>query len=286
MENSLFHGEIVTSRRTVYTPSPFARENLLYLQEVGSLKAQKPHTSRRDGLNSYLFFIVSAGSGTLEYMGKKHTLEAGDCVFIDCHSRYSHTTKENLWELKWVHFYSHNMFGIYQKYAERGGAAVFRPENLSDFDAVWQYIFDISTGDDYIRDMRINENLSRLLTLLMAESWHPEAITATARKKQNLYDIKEYINAHYKEKITLEMLSQKFFINKFYLTRVFKEQFDISVNGYIMRLRITNAKQLLRFTDKSVEDIGIECGIGPAQYFSRAFKKIEGVSPKEYRQRW
>ena len=55
MDEGLFQGDIVTSKRILYTPSPFARNALLYLQETGELKAKKPHVSHRQGLASYLF---------------------------------------------------------------------------------------------------------------------------------------------------------------------------------------------------------------------------------------
>ena len=58
MDDALFHGNIVNSRRILYTPSAFARSNLLHLQELGSLTAQRPHVSRRENLASCLFFLV------------------------------------------------------------------------------------------------------------------------------------------------------------------------------------------------------------------------------------
>ena len=75
---------IVSSDRVLYTPTPFAKSALLYLQEIGSLQAEQPHISSRTHLSSYLFFCVNSGSGELDYQGKKHKLTAGDCVFIDC----------------------------------------------------------------------------------------------------------------------------------------------------------------------------------------------------------
>ena len=70
------------------------------------------------------------------------------------------------------------------------------------------------------------------------------------------------------------------------VTRVFKEQFGLSVTSYLTQLRITQAKRLLRFTDKSVENVAQECGLNDANYFSRLFKKVEGTTPGEYRRQW
>ena len=70
MDTPLFDGELVHARRMIYTPSAFAKSNLVHLQEVGQLQARSPHASTRQGLASYLFFVVESGSGTLEYEGE------------------------------------------------------------------------------------------------------------------------------------------------------------------------------------------------------------------------
>ena len=134
--------------------------------------------------------------------------------------------------------------------------------------------------------MKIYEKLTALLTLLMEESWNPQEKRRRSTGKQNLQNIKEYLDQNYREKITLDQLSEQFFINKFYLTRIFKEQFGLSVTNYLLQTRITHAKQLLRFTDLSIEKIGQECGMHDANYFSRMFKKVEGISPGEFRKLW
>ncbi len=276
---------IVSSNRVLYTPSAFARSSLLHLQEIGTLQALAPHTSSRSNLQSYLFFTVLGGSGELTYDGKKYYLKKGDMVFIDCRKPYSHTTDANLWSLRWCHFYGPTLSFVYEKYVERGGRPTFRPEETASFLSTLDSLYKLASGSDYIRDMRINEELNRLCTLLMEQSWNPEEAT-TAPKKLSVVEVKEYLEQHYAEKITLDKLSKQFFINKYYLTRVFKEQFGQSITAYLTSLRITHAKQLLRFSDKSVEEIGLECGLGQLHYFSRVFKEVEGVAPSVYRSQW
>ena len=276
---------IVSSNRVLYTPSAFARTSLLHLQEIGTLQALAPHTSSRSNLQSYLFFTVLSGSGELVYDGKKYELKKGDMVFIDCRKPYSHTTDSNLWSLRWCHFYGPTLSFVYEKYVERGGRPTFRPEETASFLSTLDSLYKLASGSDYIRDMRINEELNRLCTLLMEQSWNPEEAT-TAPKKLSVVEVKEYLEQHYAEKISLNELSKQFFINKYYLTRVFKEQFGQSITAYLTSLRITHAKQLLRFSEKSVEEIGLKCGLGQLHYFSRVFKEVEGVPPSIYRSQW
>ena len=246
LHDSLDTSPVVFSDRILYTPTSFAKTALLYLQEIGSLQAKKPHTSSRTHLSSYLFFCVNSGSGELEYQRKKYKLGRGDCVFIDCQQPYSHSTDKDLWSLSWIHFSGVTMQDIYRKYQERGGCPVFHPENITAFTELHKSLFTLASSDDYIRDMRINGGLNELLVLLMKESWHPAERSDAILKKQNLDPIRDYLDTHYTEKVSLDALADQFFISKFYLTRVFKEQFGVSINTYVLNLRITKAKQMLR----------------------------------------
>ncbi len=281
---------IVDSNRVLYTASPFARSTLFHLQEIGELKALHQHRSSRSNLQSFLFFTVVSGSGVLNYEGQKYELKQSDCVFIDCGKPYIHQTDENnLWTLRWIHLYGPALPSIYRKYCERGGRTVFQPSTnakLQAFMEVHNTLMTTAKSDDYMRDMLINQHLSALLTLIMSESWHPEDQEDMPKKRMMLLPIKEYLDSNYNLKITLDDLAEKYFINKYYLSKSFKEQYGVSVNNYLLSVRITKAKQLLRFSNKPIEQIGLECGLGQAHYFSSKFKEIEGVPPSVYREQW
>ncbi len=282
MSNNLLPND---SARILYTPSAFAKQALLHLQETGILHATSPHTSRREELSSLLFFIVLSGEGLLSYSGETYPLKAGDCVLIDCRKPYSHSTSVNLWSLQWVHFYGNHVSEIYAKYLQRGGKCCFCPHNFDTYRELLTEISQIARGTDSIRDMLLCEKLTSLLTLIMKETTPLESKQQEATK-DTLNRLKEYLDTHYTDKISLDELSAGFFINKFYLTRVFKEQFGQSVNSYITGRRITKAKQLLRFSDMSIEEIAGECGFTDANYFSRTFKKIEEITPGAFRHNW
>ncbi len=286
MEKDFFQSNIVNSDRILYTPSAFAKQSLIHLQEVGTLKANKPHINKRSRLASYLFFIVIEGEGSLEYEGEKYHLNENDCVFIDCRNNYCHQSSEKLWKLKWAHFNGENMNGIYEKFTERCGSPVFKTKNPAKYETALDVIYETANSSDYVRDMKIFEKLTSLLSLIMEDCWTAEKEGYNSPKKQNLFEIKEYIDTNISEKITLDELSEKFFVNKFYLTRIFKDQFGISVNNYIIQQRITYAKRLLRFSDMTIEEIAATCGISDGNYFAKVFKKVEGVSPREFRRRW
>lgn len=285
LDKALFHGDLVNTSRIIYTPSDFAKLSLFHIQEIGTLQATKPHTSKRESLQSYLFFIVNSGSGKLVYDETEYDLSRGFCVFIDCLHPYSHTTTDDLWSLSWIHFDGPSMANIYQKYIERGGLPAYNPKDQISYKSTFKELYDVVVSNSFVRDMEINTKISEILSLIMADSWNPEK-SKTGTKKTIMIEIKKYLDENFAKKIALDDISKRYFINKYYLTRVFKEQFGISIMDYLQSVRITEAKNLLRFSDMSAEEIGVKTGIGDVYYFSRVFKKVEGISIREYRTQW
>ena len=289
MVNNLFTSSpSVRSSRILYTPSPFARSSLLHLQEVGSLTAIRAHTSKREKLQSYLCFMVEDGEGELVYEGKKYELRSGDVVFIDCRKAYSHSTGLNpnteLWSLRWCHFYGPNMGAIYRKYQERGGKPVFQTNQLQSYYDILDELYNIASSPDYVRDMRIHEKLSSLLILLMEDAWDDTQMQATP-DTLDIQAIKDYLDENFKKRISLDDLADSFYLNKYYLMKLFKDRYGMTINAYLNQARVTWVKQQLRFTDKTVEILAAELQIEPA-YLSRLFKKVEGISPTQFRKSW
>ncbi len=286
MKKSFPQDKMVNSSRILYTPSAFAKNNLMHLQEIGTLQALSSHTSKRSRLASYLFFCVKSGSGTLVYEGITYTLAAGDCVFLDCHKTYAHNTSDDLWCLQWAHFDGPNMEPIYNKITDHHSSPVFRPLYLTAYETLLTELQDLTGIENNARDMLISEKISGLLALIMQDCDNQDTNKTIPSKSLVLLDIKQYLDEHFREKITLEELSKLFFIDKYYLTRRFKQYYGTTVNAYLQQLKITHAKHLLRFSEHSIEEIAVECGIDDPNYFARLFKKIEGLAPGEFRRSW
>ena len=308
MPDSLFSNssiDSVSSNRIIYTPSTFARSSLIHLQETGTLQATHPHKNERSGLSSCLFFTVLSGSGRLTYEGKGYDLISGDCVFIDCKKPYSHETgnstdleqadatieatdtagpTNDLWSLQWCHFYGPNMGAIYRKYQERGGRPVFRTSQLNSYHDILDELYNIASSPDYVRDMRIHEKLSSLLILLMEDAWDDTQMQETP-DTLDIQAVKDFLDENFKSRISLDDLAGSFYLNKYYLMKLFKDRYGMTINAYLNTLRTTWVKQQLRFTDKTVEMLAEELQIESA-YLSRLFKKVEGVSPTSFRKSW
>lgn len=98
-----------------------------------------------------------------------------------------------------------------------------------------------------------------------------------------VYKAMDYIRKNCLRKLSLEEIANTVYLSKAYLSNIFKQETGISITEFINRARIDYSKKLLRETSLSLVDIANECCFGDQSYFSRVFKKYEGMSPKKYR---
>ena len=95
----------------------------------------------------------------------------------------------------------------------------------------------------------------------------------------------DYINKNYNTNLSLDEVSLEVDVTPYYFSRLFKEEMNIGFVEYVAKLRIEKAKELLNSDlNKSMKEICLEIGYTDPNYFSRQFKKYEGVSPTEYRE--
>lgn len=113
--------------------------------------------------------------------------------------------------------------------------------------------------------------------------YHRISSQSIHKNNNRMYEIISYIHANYEEEITLDMLAQKFFINKFSLCEMFRDVVGTTPNQYIINCRISRAKELLA-KGNSVEEVCGKSGFNNLSHFSRTFKNKVGISPKQYQQ--
>ncbi|MFS0855925.1 response regulator transcription factor [Paenibacillus taichungensis] len=92
-----------------------------------------------------------------------------------------------------------------------------------------------------------------------------------------------YIDGHYEQKLYLKDLSAQFYINQVYCCQLFKKNLGKTFSEYVSELRIKKARELLRKTDLSIEEIAIQTGYVEYYYFNKVFKKHCGITPSKFR---
>jgi two-component system, response regulator YesN len=105
----------------------------------------------------------------------------------------------------------------------------------------------------------------------------------TDKTKLILDKLITYINSHYAENLTLDQLSSMCVLSPTYISKIFKTHLDTNFIDYVSSVRIKVAKRLIKNSELSLKEISNEIGYVDPNYFTRVFKKYEGMTPSEYR---
>ena len=109
--------------------------------------------------------------------------------------------------------------------------------------------------------------------------------SAGSRASRECDLVRRYIDNHFKENLTLDQLAQMAHLSKYYLVHAFRREFGASPISYLIGRRIEESRFLLRETDHTLSLIAEILGFSSLSYFSQCFRRVEGVSPMEYRKR-
>lgn len=277
------HGPITDSKRILLTPSSFAKKNLYFIQEVGELKSLIEHKSRRKMLNSYLIVYVKSGEGIFYYKNNYFKVKKNDVIFINCHDDYFHKSdSRNPWELKWLHFNGPKLDNYFQYYYNKKDSIILSSIDNNKVEISIDSLLDTTDLSGIDKEIMESNIIYQMLTdiLLMKNKNNLKKSTF------KIEEIKNFIDQNFEKKISLDDLSLRFYISKYHMSRKFKNVYGVTINNYVTTKKISKSKELLRFSNLTVETIGKEIGIEDNSYFNKIFKKIEGTTPIEFRKKW
>ena len=277
---------ITRSERSLHTPGAFAKQHLLYVQEVGRLESLTPHRCIREQVDSYLFLMVLEGKGSLEIEGKHYDIAKGDCALLDCMKHYEHISDEqDAWKLAWVHFNGRGAKGYHELFARYYDSAVFHVADMEPWNGIIGELLEKQQDKSLIAELDCGELLLHLLNKVIA---HVAAGTVDTGESQRqlAQEIREYLNDSYADREVLADAEGHFGQSATVLDEVFVKYLGITMAEYISNRRLNAAKELLRFTITPIEEVAVQSGIGDLIMMQQMFRSQEGMSPEEYRARW
>ncbi|WP_405104337.1 helix-turn-helix domain-containing protein [Paenibacillus sp. FSL K6-1217] len=270
----------------------------------------QPGYQHRSRQHIKVFDLLIVNQGCL-YIGEEEqrfTVKAGDALILrpDCHHFGTEGCKEDT-AYHWLHFQT---LSDLPALSAAGAASGHPNESTGESPAS---LFDISS---------FNLVLSQFVTLLLPDKAYEvleqlEQLQSTAHleavrfRQQLLFQellqqlatsvnpeqrssqstvcaeqAASYLRAHYREEITTAMLGDSLNFHPVYIARCMNKQYGCSPMEYLLRYRIGQSKLLLMQTSFPISRIAGEVGFNQASYFSSSFMKLEGLSPREYRQRF
>lgn len=244
----------------------------------------------------YEFYFFLEGDVTMQIDERRFNLQSGDIILIPPeihHHIESHGSNIP---------YRRLVFWISREYMERitsissdYGYIVNRAlkkkhyiyhNDVYNFNLVQAKLFKILEeihGNRFGKSSKINLEIHDLLLHLSRLAYEQNA-PGKLREKQKLYEkLVTYIEAHPEEDMTLEHLSSVFYVSKYHISHIFKENLGISVHQYITKKRLSICRDAL-LGDASITETFLLYGFKDYSSFYRAFKKEYGLSPKEYKE--
>ena len=271
------------SKRLFVSTSPFGKQTYLYPQEAGFFRTEFPYSAERCDYNSFFILVTLAGKGILEYEGNRYELTPSTLAFIDCMPRHRYYAPESggKWEFYWVHFHGVSARGYYTQFRrDNASPLLVLPKEASPQDAI-QELISLEESAGPRKEPIASLLLTKLLTDALCFSFSRNLPSGAV--PSYLLHVAEEMDKRFAEPLTLRDFAAKYYVNESYLSREFKRHFGVSPKQYLVNRRLREAKDYLKYSDLPISEIALLSGFSSDNYFIRAFKKQEKISPLSFR---
>lgn len=163
---------------------------------------------------------------------------------------------------------------LISRFCIEGGMSQDESYTLADI-----YIQKADKCNDYEKLLDIFEQMQIDYTTRMSQIKKNNIVSIHIRKCM------DYIYSHLDEKITVGSLADYLKLNPNYLSKLFQKETGMNISEFIMKAKISTAENMLKYSDFSYLDISLALGFSTQSYFISSFKKIAGMTPKEYREK-
>ena len=240
-------------------------------------------TWRPKGRLDYQLLYIVSGKGHFYFHGEDRVVYAGRMVLIQPRQeqRYEYFGEDKT-EVYWVHFTGSDVKNILRSYNIPMDDPIF----YSGASSTYSYLFkemihelqNCKTGYEDLLTMYL-----RQIFLLVQRTRQEERPTVSTYIQEEMEFARRYFNEHYNEPISIQEYAESRNMSVCYFQRNFKQIVKHTPMQYLLTIRVNNAASLLETTDYSMAEIAAIVGYEDPLYFSRLFRKIKGVSPRDYR---
>lgn len=252
-----------------------------FLLELGYYPNAKYHyRERSNGVDEYILIYCIDGKGHVELTtGQAVTLQRGDIFCIPRRTgHYYYSDEQDPWSILWMHF-STDFADIFHLNDKKMIEVRSKEKNS----LLQKHFIDLFDLGETVSSFETVICMSQLLKLILSEIYFlKDHLTAD---QQNIYLTKSirYMHEHIEQEITLNDLVAHLKISASYLSSLFKRYTGKSPIDYLIEMRIEQACKYLKLSKLKIYEISKKVGYQDPYYFSRIFKKLMHMSPKEYR---
>ena len=241
--------------------------------------------------NEYELIFVQDGAARINIAGEDRLCKKNTIIFID--SLLSHTMEaEKTPYVRYVMLINSDYFESFISESILRSIFSIKPGRIANEFHIKQDEADFIASQfdyaiaEYDRSESLYETcvmsiLQQVLVYLFRK--HSHNFPNPSQETEKILPVKSYIDGHFSNDITLDDIAEHFFINKYYLTHLFKKVTGYSPKQYVILKRISFARELLCMSDKNITEIASDCGFNSTSNFIRSFKSAEGMTPLEFR---
>lgn len=257
----------------------------LFPSHVGYFPRARLHRVARPlGVEQVIFNYCVRGAGFCELRGKRFTVEAGDLMVVPrgCAHAYGSAAKRP-WSVHWFHALGAQLDPLLRELGvseERPVVYLGKSARLTAlFEELRQVLEDDYAPAELLYASQLLNHLLGLMIRLRREQ-HREAPSAEQRVLASLRHAKQRLD----DLPSVSELARVANLSTSHYAALFHELTGASPKRYFSRLRIHRGAQLLATTDQDVGAVARALGYQDPLYFSRAFRRLNGVSPSRYRE--
>lgn len=265
-----------------FTAEPRDLSLPLVATSIGLSQEQRPIV-RDNGYEHFHFFRCLQGAGEVQAGARRFALRENMAMILYPHEPHRYEPAEEPWLVDWITFGGSNAATLLS-YLEIERSAAFDLPNPTRTAAV------IGTLEDLLREPLPTQKLDvscQIYALLVSLCWNAPAGKTNARETryQKLEPVLRYIEGHYGQPLTLELLAQQAGVSPRHLCLLFREALHMRPFWYLNTVRINNCKRLLlEHRDMTIAQAAARCGFENICYFNQTFRTIAGMSPTQFRQ--
>ena len=244
---------------------------------------KKLPTWRPKGRLDYQLLYIVSGKGHFYFKGEDRVVYAGRMVLIQPRQeqRYDYYGEDKP-EVYWVHFTGSDVKNILRRYQIPMDDPIF----YSGASSTYAYLFKemihelqtCRTGYEELLTMYLKQ-----IFLLVQRTRQEERSTVSTYIQEEMEYARRYFNEHYNEPISIQEYAESRNMSVCWFQRNFKQIVKHTPMQYLLTIRVNNAASLLETTNYGLAEIATIVGYEDPLYFSRLFRKIKGVSPRDYR---
>ncbi len=254
----------------------------LMIANYGSENCKPAHSYGPAVRSSWLIHHIESGKGTYYCRGKEFHLQAGDFFLMIPGERIFYQADENEpWTYSWVGLQGIKM-EEYMKRTILPDQLVFSEPADGPVTRLFEVLKQIRYHPD--GDLRLNAIGYQLMYELCQNFPAPDQKAAPSGSEFT-EKILEYVEKNFDRPLSITSIASYFSLDRTYIHKLIKKALGMSLQEYILSLRLANACSYLIFTDLAVSDIARSVGYEDVLAFSRMFKKKKQISPSLYRQK-